>query len=125
MLLGFRYITDSGVDEGGFWVRNVDVAGTPLSSSTIDGWQSITQVNPIAVPGFNVRLVGYDAAGRSWIVRLPKGRLVHAPHMRWHPRHHGRVTTVAAIVMMDDPSETITQYGRYQLKVNGVLQPGG
>ncbi|CUR57109.1 putative exported peptidase M6-like protein [metagenome] len=126
VLLGFRYITDSGVDEGGFWVRNIDVAGTSLSSSSIADWQSITQVNPIAVPGFNVRLVAYDAAGHSWTVRLPKGRLITRPHLRWQAgHHHGRITTVAAIVMMDDPSETITQYGRYTLKVNGVLQPGG
>jgi hypothetical protein len=32
---------------------------------------------------------------------------------------------VSALVMQDDPSETVDQYARYQLRVNGVLQPGG
>lgn len=136
VLIGFRYITDSGVDEGGFWVRNIDVAGTALSSSSLDGWQTITQVNPVDVPGYFVRLVGYDAQGRSYIKRMPIGngyrasigRLPWSPwhgHGHRHATHGKRITTVAAVVMMDDPSESITQYARYELKVNGVLQPGG
>ena len=51
ILLGFRYITDGGVDEGGFWVRNIDAAGTALPT-TLDGWQTISQANPIEVPGW-------------------------------------------------------------------------
>ncbi len=53
ILLGFRYITDGGVDEGGFWVRNIDAAGTTLPT-TLDGWQTISQANPTPV----VRLHG-------------------------------------------------------------------
>ncbi len=32
---------------------------------------------------------------------------------------------VAAIVSYDESTESITAYAPYQLKVNGVLQPGG
>ena len=29
------------------------------------------------------------------------------------------------MVMQDDPTESVTQYARYTLTVNGVTQPGG
>ncbi len=32
---------------------------------------------------------------------------------------------VAAIVMLDEPTESIQQYADYELILNGVLQPGG
>jgi hypothetical protein len=32
---------------------------------------------------------------------------------------------VAAIVTYDEPTESITDYAPYTLKVNGVTQPGG
>ncbi len=32
---------------------------------------------------------------------------------------------VGAIVMQDDPTESVNQYARYTLRANGVLQPGG
>ena len=32
---------------------------------------------------------------------------------------------VGAIVMYDEPSESIAKYAPYSLKVNGVVQPGG
>ncbi len=33
--------------------------------------------------------------------------------------------TVAAIVTYEESTESITAYAPYQLKANGVLQPGG
>jgi hypothetical protein len=36
-----------------------------------------------------------------------------------------KIDTVAALVMYDEPSESINQYARYTLKANGVTQPGG
>ncbi len=56
VLIGFRYITDSGVNEAGFWVRNIAVGGAALPS-TLDGWQTISQVNPTPVAGYTVQLV--------------------------------------------------------------------
>ncbi len=32
---------------------------------------------------------------------------------------------VSAIVTYHDPTETVVQYAPYELRVNGVLQPGG
>ena len=32
---------------------------------------------------------------------------------------------VSAIVTYDEPTESIQQYPRYELRVNGTLQPGG
>jgi hypothetical protein len=126
VLLGFRYITDSGVNEAGFWVRDINVAGTAVPAS-LSGWQTISQVNPTPVSGYTVQLVGYDAKGRSWISRLRlgpdfSGSLSGAQLDRALGK---QATTVAAVVMFDDPSEGATQYARYTLKVNGVTQPGG
>lgn len=126
VLVGFRYITDPGVNEAGFWVRNIKVGTTSLPS-TLDGWQTISQVNPTKVAGWTVQLIGYDAKGRTSITRIPlnqayDGRL---NVVRLFARLGFRATTVAAIVTQDDPTETRTQQARYSLRVNGVLQPGG
>ncbi|RNL63143.1 peptidase M6 [Nocardioides marmoriginsengisoli] len=126
VLVGFRYITDSGVNEAGFWVRNIKVGATELPS-TLAGWQTISQANPTKVAGYTVQLVAYDGRGRSWYTSVKlnsafDGRLNAFDLFR---KLGFRATTVGAIVTQDDPTESVTQYARYQLKVNGVLQPGG
>ena len=127
VLVGFRYITDGAVDEAGFWVRNVDLAGTTLPTDTLDGWQSITQANPIEVSGWTVQLITIGKHGVSRIHRMHLNSsfrgFLSAKEIR---RALGtRADLVAALVMMDDPSETAPKNGRYELVVNGVLQPGG
>lgn len=126
VLLGFRYITDSGVDEGGFWVRNVSVGGTAIPA-TLDGWQTISQVNPPKVAGFTVQLVGYDGAGHAFHRTLPlDGGFDGVLAGKALQKGLGKTATVvAAIVTYDDPTESSTQYARYSLRANGVLQPGG
>ncbi|MGO4258461.1 choice-of-anchor J domain-containing protein [Marmoricola sp. RAF53] len=126
VLLGFRYLTDAGVNEAGFWVRNIAVGGTALPS-TLAGWQTITQVSPVKVAGFTVQLVGYDAAGHAWYKRLKLDRNFNGTLAgRALQRGLGKkATVVSAIVTYDDPTETSAQYARYSLKANGVLQPGG
>jgi hypothetical protein len=126
VLIGFRYITDSGVNEAGFWVRNIAVGGTAVPS-TLDGWQTITQVNPTSVAGYTVQLVGYDDTGAAWYHRLQldgdfHGELSGADLASALGQ---QATVVGAIVMQDDPTESVTQYARYTLKANGVTQPGG
>jgi hypothetical protein len=32
---------------------------------------------------------------------------------------------VGAVVMYDEPTETVSEYAPYRLVVNGILQPGG
>ena len=126
MLIGFRYITDSGVNEAGFWVRNIAVGGTSIPS-TLDGWQTISQVNPTPVAGFTVQLVGYDGHGHAAYTRLRLNR--NFDGMLWGKALRHRLgkhsTVVGAIVMQDDPTESVTQYAQYTLKANGVTQPGG
>lgn len=126
VLVGFRYITDPAVNEAGFWVRNIKVGTTELPT-TLEGWQTISQVNPARVAGYTVQLVAYDGKGRTWITRLALNKAFDGK-LSWGQliaRLGFRATTVAAIVTQDDPTESTTQQARYALKVNGVLQPGG
>jgi hypothetical protein len=128
VLVAFRYITDSGVDEAGFWVRNISAAGTTLPSGSLTGWQSATEVRPIAVQGFTVQLVAYGADGAPvWVSRMPlntqfDGELTGAA---LSDAIGSAATTVAAIVMYDDDTETAPKQAGYSLTVNGVTQPGG
>lgn len=126
VLIGFRYITDPGVNEAGFWVRNIAVGGTSIPS-TLDGWQTISQVNPTPVAGFTVQLVGYDSHGHAAYTRLRLNR--NFDGALWGKSLQRRLgkhsTVVGAIVMQDDPTESVTQYAQYTLKANGVTQPGG
>jgi hypothetical protein len=150
VLLAFRYVTDSGVDEPGWWIDDVTLGGTSLSDgSTLDGWQTPTQISPVPVDGYTVQLVGYTT---------PRPRASASRHRRGR-HHHGRrsvafayelklrrgnrvdldgralrrlvarqarhADVVAVLVMQDDPAETVTQYARYTLQANGVTQPGG
>lgn len=127
VLLAFRYITDSGVDEGGFWVRNISVGGTILPSDSLTGWQSATEVNPIAVQGFTVQVVAYGANGDPvWYHRLVDGSFTGSLSGSALQAAIGTsASTVAALVMYDDDSETAPKQARYTLTVNGVTQPGG
>jgi Immune inhibitor A peptidase M6 len=127
ILVGFRYITDGAVDEAGFWVRNVDVAGTALPTGSLSGWKTISQANPTKVSGWTVQLIGIRKNGESWIHRMDidKSFRGHLGTKALHRELGTKAGTVAALVMMDDPSESAPKYGRYKLTVNGVLQPGG
>ncbi|MEO8518650.1 MAG: peptidase M6 [Dermatophilaceae bacterium] len=127
VLVAFRHITDSGVNEGGFWVRNIIAAGTTLPSDSLAGWRSATEVRPVAVQGFTVQLVAYGADGSPvWVHRMAldgsfDGTLSGATLT-------GAIgtaaTTVSAIVMYDDDTENAPKQAGYTLTVNGVTQPG-
>lgn len=128
ILLSFRYVTDGGVAFDGFWIDNVDVDGTVLTTgTTLDGWSSMTEINPFDAH-FTVRLVAFDKAGGK--VHLGKlaldaendGSLSGAEIQAMLGKRGG---TVAAIVTFHEPSEITQQTASYALTVNGVLQPGG
>jgi len=126
VLVAFRYITDPGVNEAGFWVRDIAVGDTALPS-TLDGWQSITEVNPTEVSGFTVQLVGYDTKGNGFrkVLHL-NGSFDGTLSGKALARGLGKkATVVAALVTYDDPTESSFQYARYTLRANGVTQPGG
>ena len=74
ILVGFRYVSDGGVNDGGWYVDDVDVGDTLVSDgSSTAAFQSPTQVNPIEVANWNVRLVGLDAAGHRAVIRQYDG----------------------------------------------------
>jgi hypothetical protein len=128
--LAFRIFNDAGVHFTGFWVDNVAIGGTVISDgSTLDGWQSATQYNPIEVEGYTVQLVAYDDPGHTE---------AHVFSIPIDASFHGVLTgadvvaaigstanVVSAIVTYHDGTELVAQYAPYTLSVNGVTQPGG
>ena len=133
VLLGFRYLTDGGVDLPGWWVDNVKVGGNLISDgSSLAGWQSASQISPTPVSDFRVRLIGYtDDGSAAWIHRVP---VTQNPDGTFSGSMDAAALeaavgtsaeTVAALVMQDDPTGTVRKYAGYELRVNGVLQPGG
>jgi len=115
ILLGFRYVSDSGVNEGGWLVDDVTLGGRTVSDgATLRGFRSPTQIVPAPVHGWSVRLVGLDEAGR----RARQVPVTQVAALRPYPK-------VVAIVAYDEPTGTVRQYAPYRLTVNGTVQPGG
>ena len=146
ILISFRYLTDPSVEgqvedvPPGWWIDDVAVGDTVLSDgSTLDGWQSATQVRPIPVPNFTVQLISYSSiAGNFPLGRVRTIATIHRMNLddNFDGGSIGPLLgrdgflafandVVAAIVTFEDPSETIQQYAPYVLKANGVVQPGG
>lgn len=135
ILLGFRNVTDGSVagdpDDPaatippGFWLRNLSLAGTPVADgSSLAGWLTPSQARPTAVHGFTLQLVA-DGRQRS-VLRIPlddhNQAVVPGALLRRLDRH---AEVVGAVVMYDEPTETVSESAPYALRVNGVLQPGG
>ncbi|GIF07966.1 immune inhibitor A domain-containing protein [Actinoplanes siamensis] len=112
VLLGFRYVTDTAVNSGGWHLGNVSIGANKVPSGSLDGWKSPTQWYPVPVRGWHVSLVGLGER-RAAVVPIDQ---VEA--LRGYPK-------VVAIVAQDDPTGTVTQYAPYTLTVDGVVQPGG
>jgi hypothetical protein len=130
--VSFRYITDGntrGVTFDGVWVDNVTVNGAPVGDGTLAGWKSLTELSPIVVNGFTVQLVGLDTDKKTPVAlgTVPLNAAFEATLERGKIRSIiGTQAEIAgAIVTYDEPTEQITDYARYQLWANGVLQPGG
>jgi hypothetical protein len=130
VLLAFRYVTDPRVAFPGWWIDDVRLGGTSLTTgAALAGWQSLSRISSEPLTGFTVQLVGYtETSGRrAFIRRLPldgrlRGQLSGAALRRLLGPGYD---VVAAIVTHDDPSEGKATYAPYALRVNGVLQPGG
>ena len=115
ILLGFRYVSDSAVNEGGWLIDDVTVGARPVSAgSTLAGFRSPSQIVPVRVHAWSLRLVGLDEPGRR-ARQVPIGQFAAL-------RDYDEVV---AIVAYDEPTGLIRQYAPYSLTVNGVLQPGG
>jgi hypothetical protein len=132
VLLSFRYITDvntRGPNFDGVWVDNITLNGAPVGDGTLAGWQSLTQVNPVKVHGFSLQLIGLDTDRNTPTVyaNVPLDSSFAATLSSSQLRSLLGIQTdiVGAVVTYDEPTESILQYARYELKANGVLQPGG
>ena len=134
VLLAFRAFNDPGTlgagasIDPGFWVDDVTVDGGVVSDGTLAGWQSPTEVHPTEVHGFTVQLVAYDGSGNAWIAQLPLDSSFHGSldtAAAIQAVLGDSATTVGALVMYDEPTESILAQAPYTLTVNGSVQPGG
>jgi hypothetical protein len=126
--LAFRYFSDSNTHGDGFWVDDVMIDDTLISDgSTLDGWLSGTQFNPVEVEGYTVRLVAYGGGNKAWIGQLSLDEDMNGVLTGGALRNAIGFTAdvVAAIVTYHDRSEEVQQYAPYTLRVNGLVQPGG
>ncbi|GAA0390415.1 hypothetical protein Acor_47120 [Acrocarpospora corrugata] len=125
ILVGFQYISDGGVNEGGLLIDDITVGGTVVSDgSSLTPFKTPTQIKPVQVKNWNVRLIGLDESNKIALQAEFNGKtsislnrlelLLAVPFKK-----------VVAIVAYDEPTEQVTQYAPYQLTVNGVVQPGG
>jgi len=126
ILLAFRYVSDGGVNEGGLLIDDVTVGGTLVSDgSSLDPFDSPTEIRPIEVENWNVRLVGINEGRVPLVLQVEfDGR----NRLRLDRRELALASPfqkVVAIVAYDEPTEQVQQYAPYTLTVNGVVQPGG
>jgi hypothetical protein len=130
IVLSFRYVSDSSVQEDGFWVDDVTVGGDLVSDgSSLDGWQSLTEYRQVDVEDFTVQIVSYTAdhsVAQLANVQLSDGFGSGLLRGRALDRKVADgANTVSVIVTYHDSTETVGQYAPYALRANGVLQPGG
>jgi hypothetical protein len=125
VLVSFRYVSDGGVNEGGLLIDDIAVGGTLVSDgSSLEPFDSPSEINPTPVANWNVRFVGIneklklayqvEADGKSTFTL----GLIQTALLSAFPK-------VVAIVAYDEPTEQVTRYAPYTLKVNNVVQPGG
>ena len=125
VLLGFRYVSDGGVNDGGWYVDDVSVAGTTVSDgSSTAAFRSPTQITPTTVANWHVRLVGLDAAKSRALVVKRNGQYAFTLGAR-DLKPFASYPLVVAIVSYDEPTEQVQQYAPYALKLNGATLAGG
>ena len=126
VLISIRYVSDGGVNEGGLLVDDITVGGTTVSDgSSLAPFKSLTQVHPIDVHNWNVRLVGMDEGKVPVALQVEFNGKDSLSLSRAQLAVASPFDKVVAIVAYDEPTEQVQQYAPYTLTVNGVLQPGG
>ncbi|MEV4318802.1 hypothetical protein [Actinocrispum sp. NPDC049592] len=125
VLLGLQYVSDGGVNEGGLFVDDVTIGGTTISDGTnVTAFKSPTQIKPLSVNNWNLRLAGLDEKNSIALQIQFNGK----PSVKLGGVQLALLSAfpkVVAMVAYDEPTEKITQYAPYKLTVNGVPQPGG
>ena len=125
VILGFRYLSDPLVNQGGWYIDDVKVGNTLISDGTSTSmFSSFTQIRPQSVSPFTVTLVGLDEEGqRARVIRIRDTyRFALTPRQIRSLRNF---PVVVAIVSCDDFTETQTVYAPYDLKANTITQLGG
>jgi hypothetical protein len=127
VLLAFRYVSDGGVNEGGLRVDDVTVGGTSVSDgSSLEPFGSPTEIRPIPVHNWNVRLVGFTEVNGVPVVLQVESDGRDSIHLGRRELKVARpFQQVVAIVAYDEPTGQRSEYAPYTLEVNGVVQPGG
>lgn len=125
VLLGFRYVSDGGVNEGGLRLDDIAVGGTTISDgSSLEPFSSPTEINPTDVANWHVQLIGIRQGAATLVQQVAfdgaSRTLDRAQLARFAPADF-----VVAVVAYDEPTETVQQYAPYTLTVNGTVQPGG
>ena len=130
VLLRFRMMTDNfqlgnNPDESGagWWIDDVSVGGTLVSDGTLAGWA--TPQPPIE--GYTVQLVAFNGPSQTILAQVPltNGRTASLSGGQLRRLIGDEAGSVGAIVTYDESTQSINAYAPYQLRVNGVLQPGG
>ena len=125
VLLSIRYVSDGGVNEGGLLVDDITVGGALVSNgSSLDIFKSPTQIKPIAVHNWNVKLIGVDERN-SFVLQAEFNGKNSIQLNRLGLLVFSLFPKVVAVVAYDEPTEQVQQYAPYTLTVNGVVQPGG
>ncbi|HEY7622728.1 MAG TPA: choice-of-anchor J domain-containing protein [Solirubrobacteraceae bacterium] len=126
ILVAIRYVSDGGVNEGGLLVDDISVGGTLISDgSSLAPFDSPTEVRPIDVHNWNVRLVGINQGSVPVALQVAFNGKGSISLNRLELLPAAPFDKVVAIVAYDEPTEQVQQYAPYTLKVNGVTQPGG
>jgi hypothetical protein len=126
VLVSIRYVSDAGVNEGGLLVDDLTVGDTVVSDgSTLEPFDSPTEIVPTAVHNWNVRLIGLDARNHKAVQLTINGKFDF--DLKADKRKIERLAgfgQIVAMVAYDEPTEQVQQYAPYTLTVNGVVQPG-
>jgi hypothetical protein len=125
VLISIRYVSDGGVNEGGLLVDDVTLGGATISDgSSLEPFDSPSEVSPTPVDNWNVKLIGIDEKlGISWQFEFDGKNSLKLGQLSLLLL--AAFPKVVAVVAYDEPTEQIQQYAPYTLAVNGVTQPGG
>jgi hypothetical protein len=120
-------VSDGGTNEGGLLVDDVSVGGTVISDgSSLAPFKSPTEIKPVVVNNYNVRLVGLDEQHHIALQFEFNGKFaINLNRLSLQLLALSLFPTVVAVVAYDEPTEQVQQYAPYTLTVNGVVQPGG
>jgi hypothetical protein len=125
VLLGFRYVSDGGVNEGGLLIDDASIGATPVTDgANLDAFDSPTEIKPIDVHNWNVKLIGFDEK-HSFALHVEANGKSSVSLSRQQLALFSLFPNVVAVVAYDEPTEEVQQYAPYKLTANGVVQPGG